>query len=227
MNNLRKYIRHVLVEAGEKREAEESKKSVDLKTWFNANADQNSLKTLEYYHFCTTRDAEKLLKCCVGNINRDEINAIAIKRNEEIPHFWTYNPSTIAFRIQPSWVSFLSKKDVYSGFQYEKSNRNQRGSGTRKYVGKDQQITKDDLVLNANMLPSAEYQSASMQNRSEGKNWTEAHLARWKITGIHITDFMNRPADETFGWSLKDWVARENKYDLPVFDKNRNAVKWK
>jgi len=220
MKNLRKFLRELILEAGEERESLYSKRSIDFKKSFNLKANQESLKTLEYYHFCNLFDAENLLKCCAGKYNHSEINAIAIKENEKIPHFYTWNPSTIGFKIIPRHVSFLSRKDVMSGNYSGDKNE-------RKRMTKDSSLkfSDEDMVLNADNLPSSEFQQLQITNRTY--NWTEAHLAGWQIKSIIIPEiwfeaFSNNPV--TGELTIYEWLRSHNTMDLPVFNQNKKRI---
>lgn len=127
MNDLRRYIRKILLEKGEFRQKfqaghgsfqHSNQENIDIKQWFHKNADQKSLQKLTYVHWANSEQIFKLLQLAWKNGGRsraeintgiynstDKLNVIDLSQGEE---------TKIGLMVK-GWVSMASNIDLDSG----------------------------------------------------------------------------------------------------------------
>jgi hypothetical protein len=130
MKNLRKYIRHLLIEKGELRKSwvpgmtdspisKGQMQGVELKKWFRKNADQQSLQKLLYIHWGTPDEILKLLQSWYRGGRKNEINTSIHSPKERLVPWtqdeqWDGDTYTVGIIIK-GHVTFASNVDLDTG----------------------------------------------------------------------------------------------------------------
>lgn len=159
MNDLRRYIRKLLLEKGEFRQWFQAghgsaqfsnRENIDIKKWFHKNADQKSLQKLTYVHWAKSDQIFKLLQLAYknGGKSRAEINTGIYNSTDKLNVIdLSQGEDTKIGLMVKGWVSMASNIDLDSG----------RMDGVTPYTlknPKDRKLLQQQLKFGLNKRPN-------------------------------------------------------------------------